>query len=111
MLAMLVRNSEQVRGLLAVQHSSLHAAHASTCMRWRMQLAAADEAGQAAAPCPAQVMQQLGCPEVECVAFATPPVVTKVRSWTAEPGALVSPLAGRPLRMQLCTSFSSVNQD
>ena len=26
----------------------------------------------------AQVMQQLGSPEVECVAFATPPIVTKV---------------------------------
>ena len=36
---------------------------------------------------PAQVMQQLGSPEVECVAFATPPIVTKVLLgvWSAGP--------------------------
>ena len=43
---------------------------------------------------PAQVMQQLGSPEVECVAFATPPIVTKVQSWIAELGGCIAWAAG-----------------
>lgn len=42
----------------------------------------------------AQVMQKLGSPEVACVAFATPPVVTKVRPTLLGPSNPLSASCG-----------------